>query len=191
MKIAVLGWGSLIWNPTDLKIEDCWKTDGPFLPIEFARISKNWPLTLVVYPNASDVQVLWAFSAFKNFGEAIENLRYREGTSLNNIGFVCLQNKNNYCHHAHTKILPPIKCWAANKSIDAVIWTDLCSNFKEKRGKEFNEDNVIEYLRSLNDATRCRAKEYICKAPKQIETKIRGRIAQEFGWIPENYKICY
>jgi len=56
MEIAVLSWGSLIWNPKALRINRCWKIDGPLLPIEFARISKKWPLTLVIYPYASEVQ---------------------------------------------------------------------------------------------------------------------------------------
>lgn len=181
MRIAFLGWGSLIWDRRCLKIKDCWKTDGPFLPIELARISKNWPLTFVIYPNASDVEVLWAFSAYKNLGEAIENLRYREETSLRNIGFVCLQNNEKHCWDIHREILPIIECWAVKKSLDAVVWTDLRSNFKEKREKELNEDNVIEYLRNLKGETLCKAKTYICKAPKQIKTKIRNRITQEFG----------
>lgn len=40
-KIAVIGWGSLIWCPKGLKIRDKWKNDGPKLPIEFARISSH------------------------------------------------------------------------------------------------------------------------------------------------------
>lgn len=41
MKIVVLGWGSLIWNPGDLKINSEWQKDGPTLPIEFARVSSD------------------------------------------------------------------------------------------------------------------------------------------------------
>ena len=46
MKIAVLGWGSLIWDPKELDANNEWNNDGPFLPIEFARISNNGRLTL-------------------------------------------------------------------------------------------------------------------------------------------------
>jgi hypothetical protein len=48
MKIAVLGWGSLIWQPRELRISlPIWKTDGPELPVEFARVSMDGRLTLV------------------------------------------------------------------------------------------------------------------------------------------------
>ena len=48
MKIAILGWGSLIWNPRILKVAGDWTLDGPTLPIEFSRISDNDRLTLVI-----------------------------------------------------------------------------------------------------------------------------------------------
>ncbi|HOW68396.1 MAG TPA: hypothetical protein P5055_13320 [Candidatus Paceibacterota bacterium] len=48
MSIAILGWGSLIWNPRDLPITGDWQGDGPVLPIEFTRISDNGRLTLVI-----------------------------------------------------------------------------------------------------------------------------------------------
>ena len=55
MKIAILGWGSLIWQPKDLKFDANigWKEKGPILPIEFARISKDGRLALVITPNGS------------------------------------------------------------------------------------------------------------------------------------------
>ena len=40
MKIAILAWGSLIWQPKELAYNKTfgWQKDGPILPIEFARI---------------------------------------------------------------------------------------------------------------------------------------------------------
>lgn len=50
MKIAILGWGSLIWNPENLNYytEFGWSKNEPKLPIEFLRISNNGRLTLVI-----------------------------------------------------------------------------------------------------------------------------------------------
>lgn len=185
LKIAVLGWGSLIWNPKSLKIVGDWKTDGPSLPVEFARVSRKWPLTLVIYPDALEVQVLWALSTYKVLSEAVENLRYREETTTNNIGFICIRNNKKRYHKTHRKILSIIQNWAVKKKLDAVIWTDLCSNFKKKVGYKLNEDNVIRYLKTLESEALCRAKEYIFKAPEQIKTKIRNKVLQEFDWEKE------
>ncbi len=41
MKIAILGWGSLIREPRGLPIDGEWQKDGPVLWIEFSRISQR------------------------------------------------------------------------------------------------------------------------------------------------------
>ena len=46
MKIAILGWASLVWNPQQLPHKGDWKSGGPRLPIEFSRVSKDGRLTL-------------------------------------------------------------------------------------------------------------------------------------------------
>ena len=37
--IAVVGWGSLIWDPRQLPVRSSWQPDGPELPVEFAYLS--------------------------------------------------------------------------------------------------------------------------------------------------------
>ena len=61
MKIFFLGWGSLIWFPDNLSKKGEWYRDGPCLPVEFARISNNGRLTLVLYLYADRVRVLWVY----------------------------------------------------------------------------------------------------------------------------------
>jgi len=184
MKIAFLGWGSLIWSPGKLRITGLWKKDGPLLPVEFARISKDWRLTLVLYPDASNVQTLWAYADCEDLQEAIDNLANREQTSKNNIGFVSIPDNRSQCNVV-PEILPRIKLWAKQKELDAVVWTDLPSKFVEKTNMELNENNAVKYLLELKRMD-CKAfqkaKEYIRRAPEQIETKFRKRIRQEFGW---------
>jgi hypothetical protein len=48
MRIAILGWGSLIWKPNGLPMSGDWKRGGPVLPIEFSRVSSDGRLTLVI-----------------------------------------------------------------------------------------------------------------------------------------------
>ena len=85
--IAILGWGSLIWQPKELELdkEFGWKEDGPTLPIEFARISKDGRLTLVITENGTKVPVLYALSNYQNLDEAVLNLAVREGSGRRSI----------------------------------------------------------------------------------------------------------
>jgi hypothetical protein len=181
MRIVFLGWGSLIWCPGNLKIRGKWHKDGPCLPVEFARISGDGRLTLILYPDADRVQVLWAYAEVNNLDKAVENLQQREGTKRCLIGFYSIKENKNSCQII-PEILNEIRGWTTNKKLDAVIWTNLPSNFEEKRRKEFNGSNVIEYLKSLQSEKQQRAREYIEKTPLQIMTRIRRIIKKELSW---------
>ena len=174
MRIAVLGWGSLIWSPRKLKIEDRWKEDGPEIPVEFARISSDGRLTLVIHPESEAVRTLWSSMALRELDEAIQDLAKREGTSSDCIGFVDITHEHELSRFP-IEIVRQIRDWTIQKHLDATIWTDLPANFKTKRGVDLTEDSVIEYLRTAPDAIRTKTKEYVTKAPTQVSTKIRRR----------------
>lgn len=77
MKIAILGWGSLIWDKRTLRLAGDWQTGGPVLPIEFSRVSGDGRLTLVIDPlHGVPVTTRFAPSAFTNLNDAI---KYRLG----------------------------------------------------------------------------------------------------------------
>jgi len=120
MKIAVLGWGSLIWNPKNLKIKNSWFKDGPYLPVEFARISNDERLTLVLHPNAEKVQVLWAYMDLDDLDEAIENLTNRERTINGCIGFIDMKSQEKRCN-AVPECFNDIKQWARKICILSLI----------------------------------------------------------------------
>ena len=89
MKIAILGWGSLLWQPKNLQFdkETGWSANGPFLPIEFARISKDGRLTLVITPKETkEVKTYFAISSYETVEEAVLNLAVREGSGRKQIG---------------------------------------------------------------------------------------------------------
>lgn len=184
MRIVVLGWGSLCWDPRELRIRDCWHSDGPSLPVEFARvsISRLGSLTLVLLPRHRKVRVLWSEMDFTSLDEAIKNLGDVEGTTRENIGWVDLHNASNKNCHAMRTALVVIKRWARRKHVDSVVWTDLPTNFLAKTGKKFNSDNVVNYLISLHDGSRREAEKYVRRAPRQIRTKTRKIIEDRFGW---------
>jgi len=175
MKIVILGWGSLIWNPGNLHIEGSWREDGPFLPIEFARVSGDRRLTLVLNLGSASVQTLWALSAYRDLNQARKNLRERERTSIDKVGYVSIpDNESN--SQAIPQASDCIRKWATEKELDAVIWTDLEANFSDKTKTELTTENVIAYLNSLTKESRDKAIEYIRNAPAQIDTILRRRI---------------
>lgn len=181
MKIAILGWGSLIWCPRELNFDLRWRKAGPKLPIEFARKSCDGRLTLVIYPTAKKVKTYWTLSTESTLKAAKEDLRKREGTSPKKIGFVSLQDVKQRCQFDES-ITRPIQTWAKGKKVDAVIWTDLESNFKDKCDKDFSEEAAIKYLKCLTGDRESKAKEYIVRAPEQTDTSLRRRIKKELGW---------
>jgi hypothetical protein len=181
MKIAFIGWGSLINNSRGLRITGEWQKDGPLLPVEYARISNNKSLTLVLYSKASDVQTLWVCTEYEKLSDAIQALKKRERTTEANIGFFSRQDNSRRCN-AVPSILPRIIDWTKEKHLDATIWTDLSSNFKEGVKAELTEENALHYLTDLTSQERQRAEKYVLNTPEQIDTKIRRFLKAELGW---------
>lgn len=176
MKIAFLGWGSLIWDPRELRISGIWEKDGPCLPIEFARVSKDERLTLVLCPSGSRVQTLWTRAACTSLKEAIYNLAEREETTEENIGFVSILDGNSHCSVVKS-VLQTIRSWAKKKRLDAVVWTDLQPTIKS-----VTPEKALEHLRKLDEKNLSKAEAYVRKAPQQIRTRIRTILEKELGW---------
>jgi hypothetical protein len=170
------------------------------MPIEFARISKDGRLTLVIcdesdHPSVTEVPTLWACSCHTELGAARCDLREREQTPrIFSIGFLTTRRDDDRTDILTEKQLEGVRRWARHKRLDALVWTDLRSNwdkppkeFRDKVRQPFNEDNVISYLRSLQGEELCKAEKYIRFAPEQVRTLIRPRIEEELGWefVPE------
>ncbi len=182
MRIAVLGWGSLIWNPGALSIEGVWQADGPILPIEFSRKSENGRLTLVIDAGkGKKLTSQFAVSHYTNIAQAIENLRSREGTSTQNIGYVNLRDNT---WRSRTTRYRTIRKWAKQHKFDAIIWTDLPPRFTEKA---FTVIRAIKYLKGLDPQSAGMAREYIQKAPPEIMTPLRLKLLED-GWLTEESK---
>lgn len=81
LKIACVGWGSLCWQPKELRTCGGWRADGPMLPLEFARASDKGSgrLTLVITPGASETKALWTLLDYPTRDGAREALVAREG----------------------------------------------------------------------------------------------------------------
>lgn len=185
--IAVIGWGSLIWCPGTLRIKARWHTDGPALPIEFARISGDNRLTLVIHPGSPEQTTYWAVSECETLAEARENLRLREDTNGRNIHLIASDGQVQ--GDVEQTIVSRIREWlATHNGIEAAIWTGLTSNWIEKRRRQFTTVDAVEYLRELEDKkdqatdTYNRAREYVSNTPPQIQTPVRKAVQQIRGW---------
>jgi hypothetical protein len=189
MQIAVIGWGSLIWCPGCLQIKSRWRSDGPALPVEFARISSDKRLTLVIHTGTleeptPDQQTYWALSEFEDVERAQENLRVREGTSAKHMAAEGQQGGE-----IDPEISARIRKWLQGQpDVQAAVWTALPSNWLEQRGEQFTTEDAVAYLRELESkrdqakVTYDRAHEYVTNAPSQIQTPVRKMVGQEKGW---------
>lgn len=182
MKIGILAWGSLIWDPRNLKTTGEWFYDGPLLPIEFARISSGNRLTLVIKEGFDAVVTLYAISTYYTLEGARDNLQSREMTpNIDNIGFIDFENNKWQVRAANEFILPILHLWNEAKGFDAIIWSDFSPRFTNRLHKPFNLENVISFLKQLPAHENAEALEYIRNAPMQIRTRFRKDIESFFG----------
>ena len=184
MKIACLGWGSLVWDPRSLPISAVWFQDGPLLPVEFIRCSSDGRITLALDPKSRAVRVLWALMLLSDLDAAIGALRVREGiTSRDSRGVGYWSSDRASTHQFSTQI----GAWALGRGLDAVIWTALKPKHPNKdQNVRPSGDDIIKYLKKLKGEKQSKAKKYVMQAPLQIDTDYRRRIQNELNWMPSD-----
>lgn len=175
--IACLGWGSLIWDPQGLPIVPPWQTNGPALPIEFARVSSKSRLTLTITPGAELVTALWCPFSSIDIGEAAEALRIREGPTRRHwIGV--WPARPGYAIDQDGRVGE----WARQHGVAGVVWTALPPKFCDTEGRIPSLEEAVQFFRALPAAQRSAAEEYVRNAPSQIDTPIRRKLQQVLGW---------
>ena len=186
MNVAVIGWGSLVWNPGTLDLRTGWHADGPTLPLEFARISDGGRLTLVLFPRGENRTTYWAITNLENFEDAKANLARREGSSVDAIHFCVQQPSGRMQRFGEPMVTATVAEWLdARVGLDAAIWTGLTSNWQSQRGAEFSVDDALLYLAGLKGSQLDAAREYITRAPPQSDTPVR-RAMRARGWHNAN-----
>jgi hypothetical protein len=211
MNVAILGWGSLIWDPRDLKLtSDVWHPDGPHLPVEFVHISDASTLaprlTLVLYEASwvQNVLTLWNLSPIDDLDSARRNLAKREGITtadpLDRIAYVKagpepLDQRSQLTSITTAPkrrvVLGQIDAWLSVHGFGAAIWTDLAytaelgqQDAQGVRGLPTENDAAL-WLHELVKAGRAKsAEEYLRRAPAQVRTLVRERAERDFGWSP-------
>ncbi|MBY4677441.1 hypothetical protein [Marinobacterium arenosum] len=183
MQIACLGWGSLIWNPGNLQLSSGWNSDGPNLPIEFARESADGRITLVLVDGVKHSPALWAILRATDIETAKADLAKREGISDKSIKFSigCWESNSGT---SHGKCSEEISRWALGKGLDGVVWINLKYGFRSNRDEFPTLTGVIEHLNGLSLDQKCVAEEYVRKTPVQVRTEYRIELEKKFGWFP-------
>ncbi len=175
MRIAILGWGSLVWDKRGLSIRGRFRAGGPKLPLEFSRKSSDGRLTLIIDESHGipSVPTRYAISKFQDLEDAICDLQHREGTGSQNIGFMSIGSGAQ--RPPKSKVAKKaIEGWLKGnqKTIDAVIWTDLGPD----KNFSFSGEAAERYLRSLRGVCREKALEYLVRAPKEVGTPLRNQM---------------
>ncbi len=182
MNIAILGWGSLIWDPRELPHYGPWKMGGPTLPIEFSRVSRDCRLTLVLDHTGSQVPTRFALSPRADICDAVDDLRKREGTFRKHIGYLVAATGANSIRkfEEQVDVREVIKQWCASQKIDACVWTALPFNFEEELGVKFSPDNAVAYLEMLGKTARNSALKYFRNAPVEVDTPVRRKVCEKW-----------
>jgi hypothetical protein len=179
MKIACLGWGSLVWSPAVLHCVGGWRPDGPELPLEFARTSQDGRLTLVLTAGTKPLPCLWTEVEYTAPHHAQEALAGREGCTLPGIGLWPGDLP------AHALGADVIAAWALSRGLDAVVWTALKPKFDGIDGNApASAEAALNHLKQLDARRLAKAQEYVERAPAQIQTPFRAAFEQVLGWHP-------
>jgi hypothetical protein len=142
--------------------------------VEFLRQSRDDRITLVLDESAAPVPSLWGKMIMKHIPGAVESLRSREGTATKYIGQWTVGAPS-------PTLIPDLSNWATGWSLDAVIWTNLGRKFHDL-DRPATADEVISHLGQLTGEKRDAAERYVRRAPRQIDTKYRRKIAAALGW---------
>lgn len=185
--IAILGWGSLLWESGSEfdRWHDEWRFDGPVIKIEFSRVSSSRlnALTLVVdLEHGVETQVAWCLSRRRDPEDAVADLRSREGTTMRNIGRVLL-GSNPIPDEQPAK---DIAAWARAQKLDGVVWTQLASNFESEVKQPFSVAEAVAHIRRLPPASKAKAAEYVWRAPEFVRTPVRTALQKEPWFVEHN-----
>jgi len=182
MRIAVLAWGSLVWDRRDLMLAGAFKPVGPALPLEFSRVSRDRRLTLVIDEDRGTPCTTYAApSVHLDLDQAIENLRLREGMpGAAGVGFVDTHEhtRGDAGWERHPRAVIAIESWAMRYGYRAVIWTALASNFHEPDGAgvPFSVEAALAHLAALEGPSLDGALQYFRKAPPEIRSALREAV---------------
>jgi hypothetical protein len=176
VKIACLGWGSLIWEPKTLPVIGAWQKNGPTVRVEFLRQSGDGRITLVLDADGTSATSLWAYLECDDIDSAVAALQEREAPGQH-------KGIGRWAGNSPQPLITDLADWARENRFDAVVWTALGFRSKGYADRR-SADEIIQCLQTLTGKTRSKAETYVRRAPKQINTVYRRRIEADLGWTP-------
>jgi hypothetical protein len=196
MKIGILGWGSLIWEPGILRVVGEWKVADLKLPLEFHCDPDSGETRLLIdLDRGEEVPVRHIQSKLTDIDSAIYNFSHKLGihklgmmrnrVDNNNIGFIELKG-DSYTYHSRLNdhwfdvklnYFDNIYKWIRTTSYDAVIWY-------EDNPHRFYRDSkpMPDHLVSLTGENLEEARTFIRNAPPEEDTPVRREMVKR-GWL--------
>ena len=179
LKTAIVGWGYLTWDPRGLDLEPQWLTDGPLLPVEFARFASGPRLLPVLVEGAPLQPTLWTLSRKRSVLAAAADLAVREGVSTHDVGHWTRAE----AMRKSVGIDAIIGQWVESRGLDGAVWRAVEPNLPDLSPGFASEQARLDYLRQLVATGRATAaKEYFERMPAQIRTPFQELVQRELGW---------
>ncbi len=181
MRIAIVGYGSLIWDLENLEpfVTGQWTLgSGPKMPVEFSRVSPKRKKALVlVIDNSLNHQCGTNIieSSRSYIDDAINDLATRERCKPEMIGYL---DKSGQEYNSFAGI----EDWLEKSTFDGVIWTALPYNFEQETGVNFTHESGLKYLQTLCVDSLAEAWRYIEYAPEVTDTPFRRFLKQDPFW---------
>lgn len=199
-KIVCLAWGSLVWDPRNLRMLGGWHMDGPEVSVEYSRKSNDGRLTLVLTNSSETSPSLYTYLDVDNLDKAAENLGDREGIPIK----LRKEYIGRWSQGDEDPIfIPGLKQWATRMQVEHVVWTNLPPKLKYTNldgGKietpNPSSDELIAYVIDLKkrytplpkgtdvfSSALFLAERYVRLTPQQIRTPLRKFFEQPgIGW---------
>ncbi len=172
MKIGILAFGSLVWDSGDLNLEKdkdgkvIW-LDGPNMPIEFCRISKNGRLTLAIDEACGCKNTSFYSISQDSLENTVRKLQKREKISdefLNksiSVVHPFAHRANEGARKYSKEFLDYLAAWGCIESLDCIVFSSLQRRFKDVTGHPFTPQHAINYLFNLEKHAQKGALDYI------------------------------
>ena len=190
-KIAVIGWGSLLWDLDDLEphVEGAWQVaQGPMLPLEFVRVSKkrNMALAVVIdHDHGVPCASSHILSRRGDVQDTVADLARRERAPEDQIGYV--DRSSGAIRSRYPSVHDGVLEWLNRSDYDAAVWTDLSRNYEDLLGHAFSLEAAIDYLKALPRPSLVEAHRYIESAPVNVETPLRAALRGQDWWRQVQY----